>query len=272
MTQTTNELAATKVSLRVDGAIAWIALEGAERLNAIGSPTYSALARSIQQVEQDPAVRAVVIHGTGRAFSAGADIDEISRFAGRSDFENFVHGFTDALAQVAESPLPVIAAIHGAALGGGLEVAMACDFRVATPGAKLGLPEAKLGVLPGAGGTQRLPRLVPAAVAAEMLMIGTPISGERALTLGLVNHLAEEDDLLDTARDLALTLAHGASQVPAATKALLRDTRLKSVEDGIVEERRVASDLFASADGREGFAAFVARRPPVFEGAPTRES
>ena len=272
MTGITKQPAATGVRTRVEGAIGWITLDGADRLNAMGSPTYAALGDAIQQLERNPAVRAVVVHGSGRAFSAGADIDEISRFGSRSDFEAFVHGFTDALAVVSTSPLPVIAAIHGAALGGGLEVAMACDFRIATASAKLGLPEAKLGVLPGAGGTQRLPRLIPAAIAMEMLMLGTPISGERGHALGLVNHLSEEATLLEDARQFALALARGAGQLPAATKALLRDTRLMSVEVGIVEERRVASDLFASKDGREGFAAFVARRPPAFEGVSADES
>lgn len=272
MTQLSNPTTATPVSFRVEGPVGWITLDGADRLNAIGSPTYRALASAVEELEQDPAVRVLVVHGAGRAFSAGADIDEISGFAERADFESFVHGFTDALEVVAQSRLPVIAAVHGAALGGGLELAMACDFRIATPQAKLGLPESKLGVLPGAGGTQRLPRLVPAGIALEMLITGEPISGERGYSVGLVNRLSEASDLLDDAQQLALALARGASRVAAVTKDLVARTRLMSLQDGVVEERRAASDLFASADGREGFAAFVERRPPVFEGVVRNES
>lgn len=257
---------ATKITSRVDGAVAWVELDGTDRLNAIGTQTYTDLAAAIRTLEQDSSVRAVVLHGAGRAFCAGADIDEIQTFDGRDDFAAFIHGFTDALDVLVSSPLPVIAAIHGSALGGGLELAMACDLRVATPNSRLGLPEAKLGVLPGAGGTQRLPRLIPVGVATEMLMLGNVIDGERAHALGLVNRLSDADTLLETAGTLAQQLAAGAPRVASATKSLLLRTASLSVGDGIEHERDVVADLFASADGREGFAAFTGRRPPSFGG------
>ncbi|MET0821312.1 MAG: enoyl-CoA hydratase-related protein [Aeromicrobium sp.] len=262
----------TAVEVRRDGPIGWITLDGPDRLNAIGTRTYTAVAAAVRGFEQDGTTRAVVVHGRGRGFSAGADIEEIGGFAGRSAFEQFIHGFTDALDVLEASPLPIIAAIHGAALGGGLELAMACDLRVATPTAQLGLPEARLGVLPGAGGTQRLPRLVPAGIAREMLMIGSSVTGTRAHAVGLVNQLAEPDALLATAGTIATTLAAGSRHVAAAAKALLATTSDLTLADGIVQERRIAADLFAAADGREGFASFIARRPPAFEGAPPRES
>jgi enoyl-CoA hydratase/carnithine racemase len=189
----------TRIAIRVDGAVAWLELDGADRLNAIGTQTYTDLAAAIRTLESQTSVRAVVVHGSGRAFCAGADIAEIQTLSGRDDFAAFLRGFTDALDVLVASPLPVIAAIHGSALGGGLELAMACDLRVATPDAALGLPEAKLGVLPGAGGTQRLPRLIPVGVATEMLMLGSVIDGERANALGLVNRLSRADTLLETA-------------------------------------------------------------------------
>ena len=256
----------TQVTSRVEGPVAWIELDGAHQLNAIGSATYTQLATLIRQLEQRDSVRAVVVHGAGRAFCAGADIQEIQTFDGRDDFAAFVHGFTDALDVLSRSPLPVIAAIHGSALGGGLELAMACDLRIATPDARFGLPEAKLGVLPGAGGTQRLPRLIPIGVATEMLMLGTFVDGQRALALGLVNQLSEPGRLLDDAKALAEQLAGGASQVASATKELLRRTSQLSIQDGIDVERDVVADLFDTADGREGFAAFTQRRAPVFGG------
>jgi enoyl-CoA hydratase/carnithine racemase len=255
--------AATGVAAGVVEGIGWLRLDGADRLNAIGSQTYLAIADAVRAFERDSA-RAVVVHGDGRAFSAGADIDEISRFEGRDDFAAFIRGFTDALDVIASSRLPVVAAIHGSALGGGLELALACDVRIATVDAKLGLPEAKLGVLPGAGGTQRLPRLIPVGIATEMLMLGTTITAERAYAIGLVNRLVDGDSLLAEAGGLAAQLARGARQVAAATKSLLRETAPTSLADGIAVERDTVADLFATPDGREGFAAFTARRAPEF--------
>ena len=260
----------TQIGCRRDGAVAWVSLDGA-RLNAIGSATYTALAATITELESDGTTRVVVIHGSGRGFCAGADIAEISSFSGPSEFETFIHGFTDALDVLAASPLPIVAAIHGVALGGGLELAMACDLRLATPEAKLGVPEAKLGVLPGAGGTQRLPRLVPTGVAVEMLMLGDNLDGRRAHQLGLINRLTAEgaslDDLLGEAAVLAGQLAAGAPRVFAETKRLLRQTKHLSIDEGIPVERAVVAELFGTTDGREGFAAFTERRPPHFTGA-----
>ncbi|HUR03721.1 MAG TPA: enoyl-CoA hydratase/isomerase family protein [Nonomuraea sp.] len=256
----------TTTALTCAGPIAWIELQGADQLNAIGSGTYASLVRHLEEIEPDHAIRALVIHGAGRGFCAGADIAEISGFAEAREFEAFIHGFTDALDRLAASRLPVIAAIHGVALGGGLELAMACDIRVATRGSRLGLPEAKLGVLPGAGGTQRLPRLVPPGIVAEMLMLGNLIDAERAHGLGLVNRLAEDDALLTDVAALADELAAGAPLAHAATKALLLSTAATSLADGIVAERRATAALFASADGREGFSAFLERRRPNFTG------
>jgi enoyl-CoA hydratase/carnithine racemase len=143
---------------------------------------------------------------------------------------------------------------------------MACDIRVAARGSRLGLPEAKLGVLPGAGGTQRLPRLVPPGVVAELLMLGNFLEAERAHQLGLVNRLATEEVLLTDVAALADELAAGAPLMHATAKELLLSTATTSLADGIVAERKATTALFASADGREGFAAFLARRRPNFTG------
>jgi enoyl-CoA hydratase/carnithine racemase len=259
-----NAIVKTGIKSSVRDNVGWIELDGADRLNPIGTSTYTDIASAVRDFDSDVQVRAVVIHGAGRAFSAGADIAEISSFADRAQFETFIHGFTDALDVLASSPLPVIAAVHGAAFGGGLELALACDLRVATADAKLGLPEAKLGVLPGAGGTQRLPRIVPLGVATEMLMLGVPISGRRGYDVGLINVLAETGNVVSCAAQLARQLADGSAQVPAALKSLLRATLTLPLADGIEGERTVAADLFDSADGREGFAAFVAKRAPSF--------
>lgn len=255
---------ATGITYRCQDSVGWIRLDGADRLNAIGTKTYTELADAMRHLEAQRQVRAVVVHGAGLVFSAGADIDEIRNFGGRDEFETFIHGFTDALDVIATSNLPVIAAVHGAALGGGLELALACDLRIAAPNAKLGLPEAKLGVLPGAGGTQRLPRLLPRAVACEMLMLGNPITAERAYTLGLVNRLSDPVTLLDDATDLAQQLVAGSAQVASAAKSLLHSTINLTVAEGIERERTVVTDLFDTNDGREGFSAFLEKRAPSF--------
>lgn len=256
---------ATDVSVRLDGGVAVLCLDGVERMNAIGSHTYRALATAVTGVENNGRTRAVVIHGAGRAFSAGADIEEMSGFGSAEEFRQFIHGFAGALAFLEQSRLPIVAAINGPALGGGLELAMACDLRVAAGSAKLGLPEARLGVLPGAGGTQRLPRLIPRGVATEMLMLGRTIDGGRAYQLGLVNQLAASAAAaLTDAMTLAGELAAGPCLVPARAKALLRETAEADLGEGIAWEREVATELFATPDGQEGFAAFRERRAPAF--------
>jgi len=255
----------TDVALEREGPIAFVRLEGADRLNAIGSHTCKALAALVREIEADRSIRAVVVQGVGRAFCAGADIDEIAGFEGTADYARFVNGFTDVLELLEQSPVPFVAAVAGSAFGGGLELAMACDLRVVGRDVRLGLPEAKLGVLPGAAGTQRLPRLVPRGVALEMLVLGQPITGARAYELGLANRVCDSvDEVLPTATELARALAAGAPLVPQLAKQLLRDTEHLTVPEGVVREREIATLLFDSADGREGFAAFVAKRPPEF--------
>ncbi|QTI70975.1 enoyl-CoA hydratase/isomerase family protein [Gordonia polyisoprenivorans] len=256
---------ATDIELRREGSIAYLQLTGADRLNPIGSHTSRALADAVRAIDADREIRAVVIHGEGRAFSAGADIDEINGFADGSDFSGFVKGITDALELIERSPVPFIAAIQGAAMGGGLELALACDLRVTARGVKLGLPEAKLGVLPGAGGTQRLPRLVPHTVAFEMLVTGRPITGERAYQIGLVNEVYDSpDEVLAAATVLAQELVAGAPLVPELAKSLLSETLTMSLYPAVEREREIATELFASEDGREGFASFVAKRPAQY--------
>ncbi|MBA3742966.1 enoyl-CoA hydratase/isomerase family protein [Sporichthya sp.] len=253
----------TQVVVERDGPVLRIELDGPDRLNAIGSGTYRGIAEALRALRPGGEVRAVVISGRGRGFCAGADLEEIRTYDA-AGFGTFIHGFTDALDVVETTGVPVVAAIHGLALGGGLELALACHLRVSTPTAKLGVPEIKLGVLPGAGGTQRLPNLVPRPLALELLLLGDPISGQRAYDLGLVNVLAE--DPVAAALALAQRLAAGPPLAQAAAIDLLGRTATMSVADGIALERATGVELFGTADGREGFAAFAEKRPPVFRG------
>ena len=252
--------------LRLDrrGRVALLTLDRPERLNAIGSDTVALLHDHLDVIERDPELRAIVITGTGRAFSAGADITELDTLRDGADFARFVQGLTDAYDRLAASPVPSIAAINGVAFGGGLELALACDLRLAAPGARLGVPEVKLGLLPAAGGSQRLARMLPAAVAKHMLMTGTPLAAPEALGYGLIN--AIDEDVLAAALDLAAGLAAGPPAALAAAKRLIDVGGSLPFADAIRLERDSVSTLFDTADRLEGIAAFLARRPPDFTG------
>src|SRR5271165_3589600 len=172
------------------GQVAVLTLNRPGRLNAIGRDVLALLANAVAEAAADERVRALVIAGAGRAFCAGANLDEIEALPDARAFRGFIATMTEVYQLIADCPKPSVAALHGVAFGGGLELALACDLRVAEAGTRLGVPEMKLGVLPGAGGTQRLPRLVPAAVAKQMILTGEPITAERAHTLGLAAQVA----------------------------------------------------------------------------------
>jgi enoyl-CoA hydratase/carnithine racemase len=256
----------TTISTRRDGRVGHVVLDGEKRLNALGGATLDALAAAVRAFSGDGTTRALVVTGSGRAFSAGADIREFRELAGPAEFARFLTRLTDTLDVLATGPLPVVAAINGMALGGGLELAMACDIRVAADTALLGLPEPALGAIPGAGGTQRLPRLVPPGIAREMLLLGEPVGAARAYEIGLVNRVCPADEVATVAAGMAGTLAAGPPRVHAALKALLDATSTGGLRDGIALERRTAEDLYDTADAAEGRAAFAQRRRPEFTG------
>ena len=198
----------TLIDYRVDGEVALIGL-ARPPVNALGQPLREALAEAFERAVADSRVRAVVIYGQGRAFSAGADISE---FGSPAAFA--VPDLASLLSRLAASPKPLIAAIAGTALGGGLETALACGYRISSAQATLGLPETRIGLLPGAGGTQRLPRLIGAVAALEMILSGEPLSAVEALALGLIDRLVPDgEDLLAAATDLARNLV--AESAPA---------------------------------------------------------
>jgi enoyl-CoA hydratase len=251
---------------RPDGAIAVVTLTRPDRLNAIGSDTLTELDAALTDLDADDTVRAFVITGEGKAFSAGANIDELSGLDGAAGFARFVRFFTDVLDRLEQFPKPSIAAIDGVALGGGLELALACDLRVASDRARLGVPEIKLGLLPGAGGTQRLPRLIPRGVATQMLLTGQPLGAVDAHRLGLVNELSGDAPALVVAERLARDLAAGPPLALAAAKHLVQRGAILSLTDAIDLERETVADLFTTADATEGLAAFREKRGPEFHG------
>ncbi|MEV6876491.1 enoyl-CoA hydratase/isomerase family protein [Amycolatopsis sp. NPDC051128] len=246
--------------------VAVLTLNRPDRLNAIGTATADRLESTLDSLRGDAAVRAMVVTGAGRGFSAGADLDEIEALRTAYEFRAFVGRLTEVFGRLQEFGKPSVAAIHGFALGGGLELALACDLRVAERGAKLGLPEMKLGVLPGAGGTQRLPRLVPPGIAKQMILTGEPIDAERAHAVGLVNELAEPGEGLRVATALAARLAAGAPLALAAGKALV-DRIDGDLDAGIAAERETVAVMFTAEDRAEGLRAFRERRPAEFRGA-----
>ncbi|MFF0011244.1 enoyl-CoA hydratase/isomerase family protein [Streptomyces sp. NPDC005374] len=246
--------------------IAVLTLDRPERLNAVGTGMVERLTQALNDLRDNDDVRAVVLAGAGRAFSAGADIGEIESCTAPGQFRAFVGRLTEAYALLEDFPKPSVAALHGFAFGGGLELALACDLRVAERGTRLGLPEMKLGVLPGAGGTQRLPRLLPPAIAKQMILTGDPIDAERAWQLGLVNELAETGGALATAEKLAAGLAAGAPLALAAGKRLIDHGLGMDLTTAIAYERETVTVLFATEDRAEGLKAFRERRPGEFRG------
>ena len=254
------------IRIEIRDRVAVLTLDRPEVLNAIGTASADRLQAALDLLHDDDRVRALVLAGEGRAFSAGADLGEIESFTQPYEFRAFVGRMTKVFANLQAFPKPSVAVVHGFAFGGGLELALSCDLRVAERGARLGLSEMKLGVLPGAGGTQRLPRLIPPAVAKQMILTGEPIDAERAYSLGLVNELAEPGDALATAIDLAGQLAAGAPLALAAGKRLIDEGLPMDLDAAIAYERETVSVLFCSRDRAEGLRAFRERRPGRFRG------
>jgi enoyl-CoA hydratase/carnithine racemase len=249
-----------------DAGVAVIMLRRPTQLNALGTAVIAALDEAITTVSDDPAVRVVVISGEGKAFSAGADIKEFGALAGPLDFRAFIERLETVLRRLERLPKPSVAAVNGIAFGGGLELALACDLRVVDEGARLGVPEIKLGLLPGAGGTQRLPRIVAPAVAMQMLMTGDPVDAAEAHRIGLANEVAPAGTAVERALAVARTLAARAPLALAAVKRL-REAWALPLDVALDHERETVATLFASGDRVEGTAAFVEKREARFRGA-----
>jgi enoyl-CoA hydratase/carnithine racemase len=251
------------VSLR--GGIAVLTLTNAERRNVLDIATATALQDAVERLGRDPHVRCVVISGSDGVFASGADIRELES---ASTEENLAYNrrLRASVNAVAALPMPTIAALNGHAIGGGLELALACLLRVASTEAKLGLPEVKLGIIPATGGLARLPILIPRTAAAELALTGELISGAEARELGLVNYAVPPEEVLDRALELAAKIAEVAPlSAQAIVESLRRDGNLPIADANLRVEDRLAS-LLASSDRREGARAFLERREPRFEG------
>ena len=242
--------------------VACICIDRPERMNALGVATTHALHAAIVAAIGSHA-KVIVLTGTGRAFCAGADLKERQLMA---EPERYAHNraINAAVDALASSPLPTIAAINGLALGGGCELALGCDLRMMVAGAQIGLTEARVGAIPGAGGTQRLPRLIGASRALEMILTGEPVTAERAAEIGLVNRVVPADQLSDCVLQLATLLASRSPTASALAKSTIYAGIEKPLADGLELERKALANIFASADYAEGLAAFAEKRPPRF--------
>ncbi len=233
-----------------------------ENLNALNKPTIEALHDAVRKAEEAADIRVVILTGSGdKAFVAGADVKEFSGFNASQGTELARKGQQMLFDAIENLSKPVIAAINGFALGGGLELAMACHIRVAAEQARLGLPETALGLIPGYGGTQRLPQLVGKGKAMEMILTGAAISAKQALACGLVNYTTARKKLLEKCEEIAAELIQNAPQAQAAA---IRAIHAGFPRQGFEAEIQAFGKCFGTENGREGIRAFLEKRKPSF--------
>lgn len=256
-------MAETVLTERRESGVAVVRLNRPEALNAIDMETRRALAAAFLEISDDEAVRAVVLTGDDRAFAAGADLREFAEASAMDVVRRRSERYWKA---VAETPQPVIAAIEGHALGGGLELAMACDLIVVAEGAQLGQPEIRVGIMPGAGGTQRLTRAIGKFRAMKMCLTGKPVTGREAYEMGLASECVADGEAIEAAIGLAERIARMPPLSTRAVKEAIVHGESASLEAGLLMERKAFQLLFASEDRREGMAAFLDKRRPAFKG------
>lgn len=248
---------------REENGAALITISRREKLNALNAEVMRELDAAFAEASADPAVGGLILTGAGeKAFVAGADIAELAALSPSEAVAAMRRGQA-VFRRLETMGKPSIAAINGFALGGGLELALACTLRVASPNAKLGLPEVKLGLIPGYGGTQRLPRLAGRGRALEMLLTGEPVTAEQALAMGLVNHVVEQAALLAFCREL---LGRILANAPLAAAAILHAADAGGIEPGLNLEAAAFGVAASTEDSREGMAAFLEKRKAVFRG------
>ncbi len=248
-----------------EDGIGWIRFNRPDKLNALNSQVFSDLEAAVAACEADDDVRVVVVTGNEKVFVAGADIGQMST-ADVVGVTKFIDVGFRAQERLADLSKPTIAMISGYALGGGLEVALCCDFRIAADNAMLGLPEISLGIIPGGGGTQRLPRLINYSKAAELVMTGDMIQAYEAEKLGILNRVVEPESLEDEVKAFAAKLVKRPAVALRSAKVAMRRGLGVSLKDGLGIEQDCFIMLFGTADQKEGMAAFLEKRKPKFIG------
>ena len=252
------------VTVSVDEGIGTIRLDRPP-MNALNAQIQEELRAAATALAADDEVRAVVVYGGEKVFAAGADIKEMAAMS-YPDMAARAPGLSSAFDAVARIPKPVVAAITGYALGGGCELALACDWRVAADDARLGQPEINLGVIPGAGGTQRLARLIGPARAKDLVMSGRMVAADEALRIGLVDRVVPAAEVYPAARELVARYVSGPAQALRAAKAAVDGGLSMDLASGLAWESQLFASLFATDDKAEGMGAFVEKRKPKFTG------
>ncbi len=251
----------------IANGLAKITINRPKKLNALNSATIGELSNAFETLEDYKNVKVIIITGSGeKAFVAGADISEFANFSVEEGGRLARLGQESLFNLVENLSTPVIAAVNGFALGGGLELAMACHFRVASDNAKMGLPEVSLGVIPGYGGTQRLPQLVGKGKAMELIMTAGMISADDAKNCGLVNHVVSQEELIPLAEKLASKIMRNSSVAISAAIRAVNDN-FKDGVNGYETEIAEFGDCFGTEDFKEGTTAFLEKRKPDFLGA-----
>lgn len=250
------------VLVHIENRIAQVTINRPESLNALNKSTIAALSEVIGQLQTNDEVRVIILTGSGqKAFVAGADIKEFSDFD--KDMGEILarHGQETLFNRLENCSKPIIAAINGFALGGGLELALACHFRIASSNARMGLPEVTLGLIPGYGGTQRLPKLIGKGAAAQLIFTGEMIDAQRALELGIVNEVVAPESLLERAQEIATKIVRNSGSAIASAIYAINQSHLS---EGFETEIKAFGNLFETDDFREGTSAFLEKRRPNF--------
>lgn len=256
----------TNLILEQDGAVAVLTINRPKALNALNSETLSELSTALDELGKNSSVKVVIITGSGnKSFVAGADIAQMKDF-NALEARNFAQLGHATFRKIELLPQPVIAAVNGFALGGGCELAMACDIRLASENAKFGQPEVTLGLTAGFGGTQRLPRLVGTGIASELLFTGGNIDAREAYRIGLVNHVYPLESLMEEAHKLAKRILACAPVAVQLSKSAIQRGINMDLDSGQAYEADAFSLTFSTRDQKEGCTAFVERRKPVYEG------
>jgi enoyl-CoA hydratase len=252
--------------IAIENKIALVTLNRPTKLNALNKDTLAELHAAFSDLEKDDTVQVIILTGSGeKAFVAGADIAEFANFSAQEGTQLAAEGHQKVFDHIENLKKPVIAAVNGFALGGGLELAMACHFRVASDNAKMGLPEVTLGLIPGYGGTQRLPQLIGKGRAMEMILTAAMISAEEAKECGLVNHVVPQTELLEFTKGIASKIMRNSpNAIGKAIKAI--NANYKHDVDGYDVEIRNFGKCFGTEDFKEGTTAFLEKRKASFTG------
>jgi enoyl-CoA hydratase len=254
------------IVVRREGAVATVELNDPP-YNRLSMALIDALETAVEEIERDRSVRAVVLRGEGREnFSVGADIREFGAAAGGRGVQAFIEQRLQVIRSIETMSKPVVCAIRGACLGGGFEIALACHFRIGARGAKIGLPEVELGVVPAWGGTQRLTRTVGRARALEIMLLAKKLSADEAFEAGLLTAVCEPDELDTRVDELARELASKAPLAVAGILDAVVQGGPKSLSEGLAHEYAALERVMASEDLQEGVMAFFQKRPPEFKG------